>query len=143
MNLTIPKSDLNIVRVAAVILVTEEVKGDLSLLIETNKCSLDMKTCEKFTGVNVPDICKKFVDKNAFYSPVFEKIKPPFRCPLKPGLYTLEESVLDLFIISMMPLDGYIWVVKFQLISSQKGKKAKEIAMCLNSETKITRARRP
>lgn len=91
--------------------VSEEIAGELDLVLEVNKCTLDMKNCEKSATVNVREICKKFKDKNAFYYSVFSSIKPQLQCPIKAGNYSSEQSTIELSMISLLPLDGYIWLV--------------------------------
>ena len=118
--------------------VTEEVPGDLNLVVESNKCDLEMKSCVKYNTFNIGGVCQKFLDKKEFYSDVLSSITPPLKCPIKVGNYTLDERTLDLRIISFLPLDGYIWVNSYKLVSSQKGK-PKKVILCLNAEIKIMR----
>lgn len=124
------------------IVVVEEVPGEIELVLESNKCSLDMKTCEKYDIINVREMCKKFQDKHAFYSNIFTHIKPTLECPIKPGNYTLEESSLDLRPFALFPVDGYIWVSSFKFVSGQKGIKGKKVVMCINAEVKILKTRK-
>lgn len=138
-SINIPKGGIGKIAYSGLITVTEEVPGDIELVVESSKCSLDMKDCEKYSNINIHGMCQKFNEKKAFYSGALASIKPPLKCPLKPGNYTLEESELDLTPVSMIPLDGFIWVVTFKFVSSEAGSKTKKIAMCLNSETKIVR----
>lgn len=139
LSLAIPKVNIGSMKYSGVITVTEVVSGEIEFVLEASKCTLDMKTCDKYATVNFREMCKKFRDKNAFYSSVFENIKPSFNCPIQPGNYTVEEAVIDLTPVSFVPLDGFIWVVTFRFVSSEKGSKTKKIVMCLNSETKIFR----
>lgn len=139
-QLKLPISNINVVTLSAVLNVTKEVKGDMELIFDTNRCSLDMKTCEKYPGANIRGLCEKFEQKNAFYTPIFENFKPAIKCPLKPDIYTLKESKMDFSLFSLIPLDGYVWVVTIKVLSAESGIKKKEVAMCLNTETKIVRA---
>lgn len=140
-QMSIPKSNINTLKMSGLITAAVEVPGDIELVVEANKCTLDMMTCEKYAGVSVRELCKRFKVKGAFYSNVIASIKPPLQCPIKAGNYTMEESTFDLSMLSVLPLDGYIWVVTFKLMSAENGK-TKKIAMCLNSETKIFRTSR-
>lgn len=141
-QMSIPKSNINTLTMSGLIVATQEVPGEIEFTIEANKCTLDMKSCEKYTSVSVRDMCKKFESKGAFYSNAFASVQPPLQCPIKPGNYTMKESRFDLSLLSVLPLDGFIWVVTFKLISAESGSKKKKIAMCLNSETKIFRTSR-
>lgn len=125
---------------SGIIDVTEEVRGEIELVTESNRCSNDMRTCAKYDTLNIHDMCKKFLDRKAFYSNVFNHIKPPFKCPIMPGIYKLEEASLDLRAFSLFPVDGYVWITTFKFVASEKGK-AKRIVMCINSETKIFKTR--
>lgn len=137
LNLSFPPVNYVNIKYSGSINVTHEVKGDIELVMEGNRCTLDMKTCEKNNNLNVGGICQKFHDKNAFYSSLFDNIKPRLKCPIKPGIYMIEEGFLDLSLISLLPLDGYIYVCAFKLAYGEKGSRAKKVAMCLNTETKI------
>lgn len=119
--------------------VTEEIIGDLEFVIEGNRCTMDMKTCEKDNNLNVGGMCQKFEDKFAFYTGFFDSITPKWKCPIKPGIYTVHDGSMDLAIISLLPLDNKVFITTFRLVYGEKGKKAKKIAMCLNVETKVFR----
>lgn len=139
-DLKSPKSNTNNkVPISGTIEVSELVSGQIDLALESNKCSLDMKSCEKFTTINVKDMCKKF--KDALYSNAFSSIQPPLDCPIKPGNYTLKDSILDLSMFSLLPIDGFIYVASVKLVSSENGGKTKRIVFCMNIETKIMRIR--
>lgn len=107
--------------------------------IESNKCTLDMTTCEKYASTTLRGMCKIFVKKNAFYSSFFENITPPLVCPLKTGNYTIVETKLDLTALSVLPLDGFVWVSTLKVLAMEPGLKKKRIVLCLNTETKIIR----
>lgn len=136
-NLTIPPINHVKIKYAVVITVSEEVKGDLEMVIEGFKCLLDMTGCEKYDSFNVPGMCQKFQDKNPLFTSFFHSFKPPWTCPIKPGNYTIEEGLLDLSLISLLSLDGYVWAATFKFVTGEKRSKNKKIVMCLNSETKI------
>jgi hypothetical protein len=121
--------------------VLEEIFGEIDLVLETNRCSIDMKTCEKYTTINIREICKKFKEKNAFYSPAFLSFKPPLECPLKTANYTSPQSILNLALISLLPLDGYVWLVSIKFVSSDNQNKSKKIILCLNAEVEISKTR--
>lgn len=138
--MTLPKTNTdNKIPFSGYIEVTEELQGEFEFVIEANRCSLDLKECTKYHTVNFRQICEKFVDPNPLYRGFFSNVKPPLKCPLKPGNYTLTDSMVDLSMISFFPIDGYIWVVTLSLVSSENGSKKKKVAMCVNAETKIVK----
>lgn len=137
--MTFPPSNINKLKFSGNIAVSEEIPGEIELVFEPNKCTLDMKTCEKYGNINIREMCSKFEDKSAFYSATFAAIKPAFKCPIQPGNYTWESSTLELTPLAMFPLDGFVWVASIKLVSSVKRSKTKKTVLCLNSETKIVR----
>lgn len=138
-NMSIPKMNIGSLKYSGVITATEKVIGDIEFALESSKCTSDLKTCEKYATVNFREMCKRFQEKNRFYSGLFENIKPPLSCPIQPGNYSIEEASIDLTPVSFVPLDGFTWLVTFKFVSSTKGSKVKKTVLCLNSETKIYR----
>lgn len=120
---------------------SEDFTGELVLVLDTSRCSLDMKTCEKFSNRNIRNMCARFKEQNKFYSSAFANIKPPLVCPIKAGNYSLGDSSLDLSALALMPIDGYVWLIKYRLVSVEDGGKSRRIIMCVNSEIKIVRTR--
>lgn len=141
-DLKIPKSNVNNqVVMSGNITVTEEISGNLDFVLENNRCNLDLTKCEQEPNLNINEVCKKLKQKNVFYSIMFEAIKPPLACPIQPGNYTVEKFSIDLSLVSMLPIDGYIWIVNFKLVSSVKGNRTKQIVACINSEVKVVKIR--
>lgn len=138
--MSFPNSNFNKLEYSGFITVSEEVAGEIEFLVEASKCSLDMKSCEKYNNVKIQSMCDRFMEKNTFYSSALASIHPQLKCPIKPGVYTLNEAAIDLSLISVIPLDGYVWVVTFKLLQAEKTKKMKKVVLCLNSETKIIRS---
>lgn len=129
---------VNQFNVSGVIQVKEKVVGKLKFTIETVKCSLNMKECQRYVEpLTFYDLCEMFERKFRFYTSTFESIEPPLRCPIIPGNHTISTATIDLAFVAIIPLDGSMWVVTFKVINS----KTDEIIMCLNSETKIVRKR--
>lgn len=136
-NLTF-KSGINKFDISGEFQVKEKVDGKLQFTIETVKCSMDLKECQRYVlPVSFDDICEMFERKMRFYTLTFESVVPPFKCPLKPGIHIMSRSTIDLGIVSLLPLDGSMWVTTFKIIE----KNTKKMVMCLNSETKIIRKR--
>lgn len=135
-HIVVPKMYINKVTLLGYVTVSQEVPGGIELIMETNKCTLDMKRCEKYSNRTFRDMCKKFKEKNTFYSSAFSSIEPTLQCPIKPGNYTLN-STFDLSSFTVLPLGDYLWIMTFKLISGENGSKRKKIVFCFNTELTI------
>lgn len=134
-----PKSNINSMTYSGLIVVKNDLQGNLDLILEVNRCSLDMNTCEKYPGATIRDLCGKFLDKKAFYTSFLDNIKPALRCPIKAGNYTINEIKVDLTVFSAFPLDGYVWLATLRTIFSDPSLKRKRVAMCIMSEVRVLR----
>lgn len=141
-NITFPKSNINRIELSGVLTVFEEIGGRIDFEVDTSKCSMDMKVCEKHGAKTIHGICKIFKDQKIFYENVFARINPPISCPVKPNNYTLNEIYADLPFLAVVPLDGYVWISTYRFITGEVGKKARKVALCMNMEIKITRPKR-
>lgn len=139
-KMNMPESNVDAINVSGVIMVKEEIHGEVDFSLEASRCSLDMQKCEKYNNVNIKEMCAKFKEKKSIYSSMFAPISPPLSCPIKAGNYSIVGSKIELGFFTMFPLEGYVWVVVFRLVASEKGTKSKRTILCLNSETKIVRA---
>jgi hypothetical protein len=137
-----PKSNINKIDYSGYIVVKEVITGDMVLVLDVNRCSVDMNACEKYSNRNFRNMCFRFHEKNAFYTSSFASINPPFDCPIKPGNYSLGESSIDMSLFSFFPYDGFIWVINYRFVSIQDGGKSKRVVMCANSEIKIVKVRK-
>ena len=115
------------------------ISGQIDLAVETNRCSLDMKNCDRLANANFKDICAKF--KDPLFTSLFNRIQPPLQCPVAVRNYTLLESTLDLTVISFLPIDGFNIINSIKLVLVENGGKKKRVVFCLNSETKIVKVR--
>lgn len=140
MFLEVPKLSVNGFNISGYVTVTDEVRGDVDMVIEATRCSIDMKSCEKYQNINIREMCTNFGRKNRYYTAVFAAIKPKVECPIKPGNYTLESTRLDLSGLRMFPLEGFVWILTFKLVSIEK--KSKKVVFCLISELEVTRGSR-
>jgi hypothetical protein len=123
-------------------ILTEEITStEVDLVIEGNRCSLDIKTCEKYPTIKVENLCMHVERKNAYYSAILEKFEPRLHCPVKPANYTIMKYFFDLKSIALLPLDGYVFVLKVTLASKDPKTKKKKLVGCANIEIKITRER--
>lgn len=124
---------------SAVLDVGSRVSGPLDISIESNRCDLAMKQCDKHPTVKFTDICRRLKDKNAFYAGAMSGIKPPFECPMKIQKYIAADSSLDLTVLSIMPISGYVWLINIRM-SSGEGKH-KELVLCTLMEVRIIRSK--
>lgn len=141
--LTFEKNIINAIKYSGVLMVHEDILNDFGLVIEANRCSLDMKTCEKYTNFKIGGICKKFENtEHPFYGKIFEPITPPLHCPIKRGNYSLGNPVVDFSAISALSIDGYIWLFVFKLVSTNSTTNLKKVILCYNTEVKIVNVRK-
>ena len=97
-----------------------------------------MKFCEKWKNVNIKEICAKLVEKKMVFADVTNAIKPKLECPIKSGNYTLDRTSLDLTVLKMFPIEGYVWISTAKFISIDKESKTKKVFLCFNAEVKVT-----
>jgi hypothetical protein len=98
-----------------------------------------MTNCQKYVNANAKRMCEKFEEQGKFYSTMFPLMSPAFRCPIKTGFFSLYKTFVDLALLRVLNLKGFVWVVKFKLIAINPETKLKKIVFCLNSEIKITK----
>jgi hypothetical protein len=135
------KNNINFIGYSGLFVLHEEISNEFELVIETNKCSLDMNTCAKYTNFRIEKMCEKFESKGPFYVSISAAITPPIHCPIKPGNYTLGKTRIDLSPIKALNIDGFIWVSKFKFVSTNSTTKLKRIILCYNTEVKIVKVR--
>ncbi|CRK89252.1 CLUMA_CG003011, isoform A [Clunio marinus] len=134
-----PNVSTKFMNISGVFHVREDILGALTFTLESNKCSLDMKNCEKHLNFSFKDVCRRFEEKHMFYSAIFDRIAPPLICPLKAGDHILNPSVLDLSILDIFRAEGFIWITNLKIIAvSNKGKTKKNV-FCMDVETKVVR----
>lgn len=137
-NLFATNKTIDGVEISAEITIKNKIDATLQFDIFASRCSMDMKDCFKFsTTPPFGNLCSMFVEKGAYYTKIFENIKPEWKCPLQPGNYTMRKTFIDLSVVSFLPLDGSIWMTTFKILDE----KSKKVIMCINSETKIVRKR--
>lgn len=142
MKLVLPEST-DFAIVSGVVTVREDITGDIDLVLESSRCSLDFKSCSKENTMNVKGMCKLFKEKNAFYSKIFDAFQPNLDCyPLKAGDYILKDTLLDLKFAKLLPIDNYVFVDTFKWITNDKRSRSKKVVMCFYLEVKVTSANR-
>ena len=140
LDVKVPLENIGSIQFSGGFTISQDILGDIDLVIETSRCSLDLTICEKVNPVNIKGLCDKF--KDLAFSNMFSSIRPKLECPIKAGNYTLNKATFDLKLVSIFPLAGNVWVVSFKFVVPEKEKKTKKIVFCMMSETKITRANR-
>lgn len=113
--------------------VQEEVNGPLEMILEANRCDLKKKHCGHYQDLKITQICQKFKDPFSVFSKAFAGIEPKIACPIKVANYIMTESSLDLSMITGLPIDGHVWLVRIKWMSGNKN------VLCLDNETKITK----
>lgn len=142
MKINVPSSNLNNkIKLSADLTVLEKVNGPIDFSLESSRCSLDMKSCNKYETLNIKEACKKLTDKSTFFSKVLNNIQPPLTCPMMPGNYTIQDTELDLGVIAFLPLDGFIYTTILKLVSTDNESKTRKLAWCFKAETKIVKIR--
>lgn len=136
-DMFLPEMVIDSATVSGLVTVSEEILGNIDLVMETNRCTLDLKTCFKENTINFKGMCKVFSMKNAFYSKVFDSLQPNFDCPLKAGNYTLRETSFDLMFARPFPIDGHIFIMTFKWIQVDRKNKTKRVLMCFYIEVKV------
>lgn len=69
------------------------------------------------------------------FEDAIKAFSPRPSCPLMPGKYIANETLIDLAPISMFPTEGFLWMVTLRGMSGDG--KNKKLALCLYIEAKI------
>jgi hypothetical protein len=137
-----PKSNLNDkMAISGTIMVSEKIIGPIDVSLDSSRCTLDMQICAKYTTINIREVCKKIIDKNSLHSNLLANIKPPLKCPIMPGNYTIEETEFNLAFFAFAPIDGYVYITNVKIVALDKETKARKVVCCFKSETKIVKIR--
>lgn len=96
-----------------------------------SRCSMSMMHCEEIETFAVPDVCEKLLERGVLWTPIFNQIKPPLKCPFKrvshrsnrvfflflisiryfirfctlQGTYSVNDGKIDMTLIRHIPLD--------------------------------------
>ncbi|XP_058816251.1 uncharacterized protein LOC131679527 [Topomyia yanbarensis] len=114
--------------------VKETIQEPLELVLTTNRCTLDMKTCETFNKLTLTRICSYINDDKGIFASFFKSFEPKFHCPIQPGVYFFKNSIIDLTFFTNFPLEGYRWQANIKLFL--KGKINKEV-YCMNAQASM------
>lgn len=134
--LGLPRSAFNSAVVSGHVTVSEEISGDIELVVENSRCTIDMKTCERYRDLKTSGLCDNLKEKNEFYSSVLNSIYPRIECPIQPGNYTFEDTNFDLSFARFFPIDGHVFIQTYKLSETGANKK-KRTVMCLFFKVKV------
>lgn len=101
---------------------------------------MDMKTCELFNKINLSNICRYINDEKGLWASFFKSLEPDLRCPIKPGVYKFENSIIDLSFFTNFPLEGYRWQASLKLYSKTQPKKE---LFCLSTQNSMRWVKKP
>jgi hypothetical protein len=142
LDLVIPENNANhTVSIGGRMEVLQKLYGPMDLTVEVNKCTLDLKTCEKVITINVKSLCSKIKDSNMFYALLLSRVVPPLNCPLNPGNYTVHHTEVDLSPFTYVPFDGFLFNFIVKILTTNPKTKARIIAICFQMEFKILKTR--
>lgn len=119
--------------------VTKRINGPIEVILEVNRCDLDMKHCEKYPGHHFKEVCKRLKDSKSFYYGGLSGVQPPLECPMMPMVHEVQNQLLDLSALSLIPISDYNWIATIKMISGDS--KKKDVQLCILVEMKITRSR--
>lgn len=122
-------------------LIKQKLSIPLDASFDSNRCTLDMKHCEKFNSLNVKGVCKRFTNSSSILGKMTAIITPPLSCPVQPGNYSTTKFDIDTKTISFLPLDGYIYNIQAKLASVNPATKKKTLVGCIKFEAKIVKIR--
>lgn len=139
-NVTVPESFSTSMTFVGSFTLSEEIVGG-DFVFSASRCSLDIKTCEKFNSINIKGICQKLNERHAFFSGVLDAIHPRLKCPVQAKNYTLAPSSMDMSFGKFLPYEGYILISNYKLVETDKKLKTKRIIVRINQEVQITDSR--
>lgn len=76
------------------------------------------------------------------WSNLIEHTQPKAICPFNMTSVKITNAILDLGLVSHLPLDGYTWITSFKLYKPIGIGHKKDMLLCIISEATITQTRR-
>ncbi|KAK9887892.1 hypothetical protein WA026_000196 [Henosepilachna vigintioctopunctata] len=116
--------------------VLEDINFEPTLSITIVRCKVreNPDTCEHFHSFTTTKYCRLIETKSPLWTPFFDQITPPWRCPLKKGDYIVENAVFDVSSFLLFPVQGWFWKVSSEQIDPTTKKKI----FCLITETQVS-----
>jgi hypothetical protein len=121
--------------------VSEKLYGPMDLSFEINRCTSDMKSCEKLFNHNTRQACQKFQNSSTNIGKAANNITPLLKCPIEAGNYTLKRTEIDLKKFSFLPFDGFVLNVLYKFVTTIPSRKARVVASCIKMELKVEKIR--
>lgn len=140
-NWEIKNPSLNKFLITGDIKIRENITGDLKLVMEVSRCTLDMSHCEKYDRLVVPKLCDKINDKSSLWAPMTKMIKPRIKCPLILGEHVIKNGTFDLNLVSRLPIDGFRWIVSNRVIYAEKSRQNRTL-LCVDGDVSVTASKR-
>ncbi|XP_055600313.1 uncharacterized protein LOC129749374 [Uranotaenia lowii] len=119
----------NVVQLHGNFNVTETIQEPLEMALITNRCSMDMKSCEQFNKMTVSRLCSVLSNEKNMWTSFYKSVDPDLRCPFQPGIYKFINSSSDLSFFRNFPLEGFRWQVYMKFYTTKN--KAKREIFCL------------
>ncbi|XP_044759942.1 uncharacterized protein LOC123317454 [Coccinella septempunctata] len=116
--------------------VLEDILDDTAITISITRCKVreNPDTCEHFHSFNTNQYCHLISTKSPLWSPFFDQITPPWRCPLMKGDYEVENAMFDVSSFLLFPVQGWFW----RVTAEQRDLKTKQKIFCLITDTQVT-----
>lgn len=144
LNISFAKTNINKVTFSVAVELSENIDGDLVLIFEVNRCSLDMKTCQFYNRRNFYQLCDLMNGESFFgLENLFKSVKPQPVChPVRSNTYVSPEATIDLSVLSYLPLDGFVWLFSINVVEKATEGKLKKNIGCASFEVKVVRTRK-
>ncbi|XP_045476140.1 uncharacterized protein LOC123681858 [Harmonia axyridis] len=116
--------------------VFEDIVDETGIKITITRCKVkeNPDTCEHFHSFNTNQYCHLISTKSPLWSPFFDQITPPWRCPIMKGDYVVENAVFDVSSFLLFPVQGWFW----RVTAEQWDLKTKQKIFCLITDTQVT-----
>lgn len=136
-ELSLPRSAFDSAMVSGRVVVSEIISNDIEFVIENRRCTIDMKTCERYRDFETSGLCSNLKEKNEFYSRIIDAVHPKIECPIQPANYTFKDTPFDLSFAKLFPIDGHVFVQKYKLAELNKSSKTKRTINGLYFRVKV------
>lgn len=88
-------------------LIDKPMEFDISLI----RCKNVNNDCQTFQNTTVKHMCEILYETRLFGANFFKRMTPYVKCPLKAGLYKMNDAEINLDFLSTLPIEGFFWNV--------------------------------
>jgi hypothetical protein len=88
--------------------ITENIGGDIYIVVDSSRCDLDRNNCEKLDTFTLKNVCTILLKKNGIFTEALSLIHPSLKCPFRVGNNTFDNMIFDMKVFSMVPIDGSV-----------------------------------